>query len=229
MKRLYLTVEGQTEAAFATKVLVPHLATFGVFLSRPRFTGLHGRRRGRIPQGGLLNTFVHALADMRNWLSEDQSPEARFSMMIDLYSLPKDFPGYAEGMARPTGKEQADALQQTLATEIADARFIPYLQLHEYEALVLVDPRRIAMLYEAPAAQIEALCVECGKFKTPEEIDHGQQSHPKYRILQRVREYDENIAGPLIAENIGLPVLRERCPHFGEWLTRLEKLDAGGA
>lgn len=72
MKRLYLTVEGQTEAGFATKILTPHLAAFNVVLHPPRFTGLHRRRRGRVPQGGLLNTFRHALADMRTWLKEDQ-------------------------------------------------------------------------------------------------------------------------------------------------------------
>src|SRR5580698_5004524 len=101
MKRLYLTVEGQTEAAFASAVLTPHLTNFNVFLFPPRFTGLHRRRRGRIPRGGLLHTFGHALADMRTWLKEDPSSDARFSMMVDLYSLPNDFPGYAAGMAQP--------------------------------------------------------------------------------------------------------------------------------
>ena len=229
MKRLYLTVEGQTEAAFATRVLTPHLTNFNVFLFPPRFTGLHGRRRGRIPQGGLLNTFGHALADMQTWLKEDPSSDARFSMMVDLYSLPNDFPGYAAGMAQPTGREQANSLQQSLAAEVGDTRFIPYLQVHEYEALVLVDPRRIASVYDVTHAQIEALCKECDDYATPEEINHGQHSHPKYRIQQRVPDYDENVAGPLLAEDIGLPMLRERCPHFGQWLTRLEQLDAGGA
>jgi Domain of unknown function (DUF4276) len=227
MKRLYMTVEGQTEAAFATSVLTPHLANFDVFLSPPRFTGLHRRRRGRIPQGGLLNTFGHALSDMQVWLLEDRSPDARFSMMVDLYSLPHDFPGYAVGMSQPTGREQAVSLQQSLADEIGDARFIPYLQLHEYAALVLVDPRRISTIYDVKNAAMEALCQECEAHETPEEINHGQHSHPKYRIQARIPEYDENIAGPLLAEAIGLPTLRERCPHFGEWLTRLEQLDGG--
>ena len=228
MKRLYLTVEGQTEAAFATSVLTPHLASFNVFLTAPRFTGLHKRRRGRIPQGGMLNTFGHALSDMKTWLKEDKSPEARFTMMVDLYSLPTDFPGYEAGMAKPTGREQAIALHTSLAAEIGDARFVPYLQVHEYEALVLVDPRRIASIYDVQESQIEALCQECGIYGTPEEINHGQHSHPKYRIQQKVQGYDENVAGPLIAEDIGLPTLRVRCPHFGEWLTTLERLDAGG-
>ena len=174
MKRLYMTVEGQTEAAFATSVLTPHLANFDVFLSPPRFTGLHRRRRGRIPQGGLLNTFGHALADIRVWLLEDKSPDARFSMMVDLYSLPHDFPGYEQGMARPTGREQAVALQRSLTDEIGDARFIPYLQVHEYEALVLVDPRRIATVYDVKASEMNALCRECKEYDSPEEIDQGR-------------------------------------------------------
>ena len=225
MKRLYLTVEGQTEAAFASKVLIPHLANFNVFLHPPRFTGLHGRRRGRIPQGGLLNTFVHALADMRTWLKEDQSADARFSMMVDLYSLPNDFPGYATGIRLPTGRGKANALQQSLAMAMADDRFIPYLQCHEFEALVLTDPSRIGTLYDVPNAQVQALCDECAAFATAEDINLGQHSHPKYRIERRVQGYDENVAGPLLAEDIGLASLRGQCPHFGEWLTRLECLD----
>jgi hypothetical protein len=225
MKRLYLTVEGQTEAAFASRVLVPHLARFNVFLNPPRFTGLHRRRRGRIPQGGLLHTFRHALADMQTWLKEDKSGDARFSMMVDLYSLPDDFPGYVAGMARPTGKEKADALQHSLAGSIVDPRFIPYLQCHEFEALVLADPARMGTLYDVSQAEMDALCQECGAFATPEEINLGQHSHPKHRIMRRVQDYDHNVAGPLLAEDIGLENLRARCPHFGEWLTRLERLD----
>jgi len=212
------------------RVLVPHLATFNVFLSRPRFTGLHRRRRGRgrIPQGGLLNTFGHALADMQTWLSEDQSADARFSMMVDLYSLPNDFPGYAAAMTKPTGKAKADALHESLALHIGDSRFIPYLQCHEFEALVLADPARIGGIYEVPEEEMEALCRDCAAFGTPEEINLGQHSHPKYRIDQKVPGYDENVAGPLLAEDIGLASLRDRCPHFREWLTRLEQLDASG-
>ena len=228
MKRLYLTVEGQTEAAFATGVLTPHLANFAVFLSPPRFTGLHRRRRGRIPQGGLLNTFGHALSDMHTWMLEDQSPDARFSMMVDLYSLPHDFPDYTIGMSKSTGTEQALTLEQSLIASIGDTRFIPYLQVHEYEALVLVDPRRISTIYEISNADLEALCQECESYDSPEEINHGQHSHPKFRIQARIPKYDENVAGPLLAEAIGLQTLRERCPHFGRWLTRLEQLDAGG-
>lgn len=226
MIRLSMSVEGQTEAEFAVSVLSPHLANFNVSLYRPRLTGLHGRRRGRIPTGGLLNTFGHAFKDIQRWLKEDQKPDARFTMMVDLYSLRTDFPGYEEGMRRATGRERAEALEESLANAMGDPRFIPYIQVHEFEALVLVDPQRLTELYKVPNAQIEALRRECEAFDTPEDINGGQHSHPKDRIKQRVPNYDENVAGPLVAEGIGLPTLRERCPHFGRWLTRLEQLDA---
>ena len=117
-------------------------------------------------------------------------------------------------------------MQQSLADQISDERFIPYLQCHEFEALVLVDPGRIASLYEVARAEIDALVRECNSFETAEDINLGQHSHPKARIKNRVPDYDENVAGPLLAEDIGLSTLRERCPHFAEWLSRLEQLDS---
>jgi Domain of unknown function (DUF4276) len=229
MKRLYLTVEGQTEQEFAVKVLTPHLAVFNVFTNTPRLTGPHRRRRGRIPQGGMFNTFSHALADMRTWMKEDASPDARFSMMVDLFSLPADFPGFNEGMAKQTGRQKALALQHSLSEHLGDSRFIPYLQCHEFEALVLVDPMQIGLVYDVGVASLTTLSQDCNQFDYPEEIDLGPHSHPKFRIKSVVPEYDENIAGPLLAECIGLATLRNRCPHFGEWLTRLEKLDSVGS
>ena len=35
---------------------------------------------------------------------------------------------------------------------------------------------------------------------------------------------EKTTAGPLVAETIGLPSMRQKCPHFNQWLTRLESL-----
>lgn len=225
MKRLYLTVEGQTEEEFANKVLQEHLCAFNVFLHAPRLTGPHGRRRGRVPRGGMFNTFVHALEDMRRWMREDSSPDARFSMVVDLYQLPADFPGNTQAMRFDDGHRQADALEQALATELGDPRFLPYLQVHEFEALVLSEPARFADWFEDRRRAVDALTEECSRFGSPEQINHGQHSHPKARIQRYFPDYDENVHGPLLGESIGLPIMRRRCPHFDQWLSRLEGLD----
>jgi hypothetical protein len=225
MKNLYLTVEGQTEEEFALKLLQPHLAAFDVFLWPPRFTGPHGRGHGRIPQGGMFHSFRHALEDMRRWLRENHSVDARFSMMVDLYHLPHDFPGYAGAMAAADCYQQAEALEAALGSDLSDGRFIPYLQVHEFEALVLSAPRQFGDWFEDRVHSLNALATECEPFDSPERMDQGQHSHPKARIQRHFEDYDENVHGPLLAHAIGLPTLRERCPHFGMWLTKLERLD----
>lgn len=223
MKRLYLTVEGQTEQAFAVEVLQPHLAQFDVHVLKPRLTGLHARRKGRIPSGGLLNTFQHSLGDIRRWLREDKSPDARFSIMVDLYSLPNDFPGYDIASRAGNTYQRAKILQKALAEELNDRRFIPYLQVHEFEALVLSKPEVFGDWFENAEKKVQNLAAECQTFNTPEEINNGQHTHPKARIKKIIPEYDEIVDGPVLTADIGLETIRKACQHFNEWLTILEQ------
>ena len=173
----------------------------------------------------MFNTFLHAIEDIRRWLKEDRSSDARFSMMVDLYGLPHDFPGYDEAMALNGGERQADSMEAALTAELQDDRFIPYLQVYEFEALVLCDVAKLNELHEEADRAIQRLAEKCSPFQSPEEIDHGRHSHPKARIKGAIPRYDENVHGPLIAGEIGLAVLREKCPHFGGWLRMLEELD----
>jgi len=79
MKRLYLTVEGQTDAAFATNVScrIWRTSTSSVLATvhRPAPPPPWSDFPGRF----CSNTFGHAFADMQTWLKEDQSADARFS------------------------------------------------------------------------------------------------------------------------------------------------------
>ena len=226
MTRLYMTVEGQTEQAFATQILTPHLAAHDVFLTKPRLTGPISRRKGRIPGGGLAR-FEVALGDMKRWLKEDQSPDARFTMMIDLYRLPNDFPKYGEAgrLDDPCGRVQF--LEDTLSETIGDDRFIPYLQLFEFEAIVLSKPEAFAGQFEDCRPQTAKLKKLCREFASPEQINDGPTTHPAARILALFPNYQKNLDGPQLAQDIGLPAIREECPHFHQWLAKLERL--GGA
>ncbi len=228
MKRLCLTVEGHTEQTFAVDVLQPYLSRFNVMVVKPRLTGLHARRKGRIPTGGLLNTLEHSLADIGRWMREDRSSDARFSMMVDLYSLPTDCPGYKDAVRLADPHRRAAHLEKALANALTDPRFIPYLQVHEFEALVLANPDSFSEWFDAVDTQVAKLKAECKPFQTPEHINGGQLTHPKARIKKHIEDYDENVDGPALAQYVGLAAIKGKCPHFAEWLTKLEQLDAGG-
>ena len=61
-------------------------------------------------------------------------------------------------------------------------------------------------------------------FRTPEEIDDDPNSAPSKRILQLSQRYQKVLHGNIAAQRIGLTLMRQKCPHFDEWLERLESL-----
>jgi hypothetical protein len=61
----------------------------------------------------------------------------------------------------------------------------------------------------------------------PELINQGATTHPKARLQSLLRGYKETSDGPTLLEKIGIAAVRGSCPHFNDWLSRLEAL--GGA
>lgn len=59
-----------------------------------------------------------------------------------------------------------------------------------------------------------------------EEIDDRPHAAPGKRIIAELPDYEgaKSVIGPQVAELIGLKVISDKCPHFGAWLSRLEKL-----
>ena len=227
MARLYLFAEGQTEQTFADIVLCPHLANFGVYLTNIILIA-HARKKGKVHRGG-GRAYQPMRDDIERMMRSDNSADVYFTTMIDLYAIPAEFPGRAEAeKLRSTPEKRVEALEQAFAEDMDDTRFIPYLQLHEYEAILFAEPAKFRILYpqhEAAIAKIEAIA---DTFATPEAINDGPETAPSKRLIAALPAYNgaKPIAGPLIAEAIGLATIRARCPHFHTWLSHLENLGA---
>ena len=120
-------------------------------------------------------------------------------------------------------------MKTEICEEIADfrpdVRFIPYLQLHEYEALLFSDPIAFASGINQPqlASRFQQIRDE---FPTPEDIDDDPQTAPSKRILATYRAYQKVLDGTLGARAVGIERMRQECPHFHEWVQRLEALES---
>jgi hypothetical protein len=150
--------------------------------------------------------------------------DARVTTMLDYYGLPKDFPGQ-ESRADGNVQQRVQHLEDALAVDIGDQRLLPYLSLHEFEALVFAGLTHLARVYPGSNKGVEMLKREVGRFSSPEEINDGPTTHPGARLVQRIPGYDKPLHGPQVVAEIGLPTLRARCPHFDHWITILENLD----
>jgi hypothetical protein len=226
MIHLNLLVEGKTELQFAKSVLASHLAlrqvhAYPITVLTSKDTGLHREFRG-----GVLS-YAQVKANLLRLVKRDQhKANAWFTTMVDLYRLPADFPGCvsARGMQDPF--KRVALLEDAWVRDVGCPRFIPYLQLHEYEALLLADPPSLGAFYQEDAEPIRRLAEMAAGYRTPEEIDDGDTTAPSKRIIAEIPAYaqDKAVAGPFVAEKIGLPKLRQKCPHFNEWLDKLEAL-----
>jgi hypothetical protein len=215
MIRLNVVVEGPTEREFVDGVLAPYL----------RGEGIHTIHS--IPVGG-GGSFGKALRAVRNKVRTDSS--AYCTTMFDYYGLPPDYPGLNSDDCPPSSQlyDRIECLEKCLAQEIGDThRFIPYLQIHEFEALLFAD---VEVIGKAPrlrdtADRRDELQTIVTHFDNPEWIDDGKEAAPSKRLQDLFPRYDKVFHGARIAQTIGLPRIRSECRHFDEWVSRLESLD----
>ncbi|WP_445171312.1 DUF4276 family protein [Microcoleus sp.] len=229
MARLYLFAEGQTEQTFADTSIKPHLAQYEVFMHNPILIA-HARKKGKVHRGG-GRKYVPMKDDIMRFLKQEKAPDVFFTTMIDLYAIHPDFPGLDE--PESIGQDplqRVEFLEQRFAEDIGDRRFIPYIQLHEYEAYLFSDPTCFEYLDAGRTKEIEALQAIASQYKTPELINDGQQTAPSKRIIAQFPDYGKakSAFGPQLAERIGLQVIRSKCSHFHKWLARLESLNGEG-
>ena len=126
---------------------------------------------------------------------------------------------------------RVESLEQAFALDIGDVRFVPYIQLHEYEVYLFSDPTWFAYFYDQHERQIATLQAVAQEFTSPELIDDGPNTAPSKRILAVFPDYEDgkSAVGPQVAELIGLDVIRAKCPHFAAWLSRLEQISSNPA
>ena len=225
MSRVIIMVEGHTESAIVDHIIAPHLQTLAVCIS-PRLIGKPGHK------GGTRRKFEAVLRELKALLK--QEPGTTITTFFDYYGLPGDWPGVAESKGRPflaiPGIVET-AIARAVTAEFTDSfnpeRFIPYVQMYELEALLFSSPRAMAEVFEQPRlqAEFEKIVEEC---RGCEQINDDPDQAPSKRIEALYPPYkkgkSELAHAWRILNRIGLDRVRAACPHFSDWLTRLERL-----
>lgn len=223
MIRLNMIVEGPTEQEFAARILAPHLARFGVQLARPACV-VFARKGSQVRSRGGLPKYAVAKDHLVRWLKQERMPDAFFTTMFDLYGLPDDFPGHKEASQLADKYARVEKMEEAFAADVGDGRFLPYLQLHEFEAILFSRPGVFGEYFLNSEREVRELHRIVDTFGNPELIDDGEESSPSHRILRQLPYYQKRTAGPQLADAIGLPAIRDKCQHFSEWVAKLEQL-----
>ena len=225
MIQLNIFCEGPTEQGFCAQVLQPHLFPTGNGVIHTLAVGEKNNHHvfgiGRRAKYAIVRKFI------RNTIRQRVGQNVYFTTLFDLYGLSDDFPGKANAVRNAADSTSyAVALENAFRTDIDHHRFVPNLQLHEYETILFADPGAFACSFENCTAEIEQLKTIAASVSCIEHINNGKDTAPSKRIIDVIPAYNgrKTSAGPDIAEYIGIPTIRSKCPHFNVWLTQLESL-----
>ena len=227
-KIIHVLCEGQTEQGFVEEVLRPYLQAQGVKSVKGILITTNKKKNAR---GGMLS-YNHAVTDiglLRQTKKDDEYVRHIFTTMFDLYALPNDFPGYAVAQTIRDPYARVNSLEADFARDINDGRFIPYIQLHEFEALLFCGIAHIAKYYpgcDKRCKQLEKDLLDAGG--NPELINNDPSTAPSKRIIKAIEgdkkthyNYNKPVTGKNVAKQIGIETLRAECRHFNEWIEKL--------
>ena len=230
MTRFLVHVEGQTEETFVNEVLSPHLNEFGLTSVSARLMG-NARQRSR--RGG-VRAWRDVQRDIVRHLRNDQGCIA--TTMVDYYGMPmagqRAWPGRSEAAAREFRHKACTievglsaAILQTMGRGFEEGRFIPYVMMHEFEAMLFSDCEKFGEGIGLPqlAPRFQAIR---DQFASPEEIDDSPDTAPSRRVVDLVPRYQKPLMGNLAVLDIGLDAIRAECPNFRAWIERLEGIQA---
>lgn len=215
-------VEGPTEQRFVGQVLGPYMAERGVYLT-PIILDKPGEKGGDVK-------FARAKNDIGRHLK--QRRDTWVTLLVDYYGIKADWPGYAESKQQTEHTKKAAIMNQATAEQVQilfpeenqKRRFIPYVSMHETEALYFSDPACLAEKMGVSQHLVDAILTECGE---PEKINDHSTTAPSKRLKSLSDRFKKTSTGIAIAEKIGINKMRSACPLFDVWVGKLESLVRG--
>lgn len=102
-------------------------------------------------------------------------------------------------------------------------RFVPFVLMHEFEGLLFSDCQAFARGIGRPELTSSFQAIR-DDFASPEEINDSPLTAPSKRIEQIIPNYEKPLLEALAILEIDLDSIQMQCPHFRDWLGRLESL-----
>lgn len=219
IKILNILCEGQTEQLFASAVLKPYMRQYGIIVKSFLVA------TSKNSKGGVIS-YQQVVKDLRLLMGKYRYNSAEqhfYTTMFDLYALPNDFPGFNN--LNPDHYKYVSNIENAFASDINNPSFVPYIELHEFETLVLCNLESMKLSYPDSAKELDKLDKswrkECNN--NPELVNNKYDTSPSHRIINALGKkyhYNKPESGKNATIN-RIDVLRQECRHFGEWIEKL--------
>lgn len=211
-------VEGKTEQIFIEKILAPYLGHKNIGI-RATQVSKPGTKGGDVK-------FSRVERDLSNHLK--QRNDTYVTTFVDYYGT-NEWPG----LDQINTNQEPIAIAQILNTSakavmieqlplcnVVD-RYIPFVAVHEFEALLFSDAVALADELKVDLGLVNRIIEGCGSV---EKINNSPQTAPSKRLSGLNSRFKKTTTGISIAERIGIEKMRQASPLFDDWLGALESI-----
>lgn len=219
MSKVIAVVEGSTEQTFVRDVLAPWLWD----KSRVELVASAAGKPGK--KGG--NVYGKVKRDIIKHLKNPHFTAV--TTFFDFYRMPPKWPGRTAARTKSHANKPLTvekAIREDIEGDVGNeliSRLRPYIQMHEFEALLFSDISALPEVMRKPSTKDQLDEIRAG-FGTPEEINDSATSAPSKRIEGIYQYYQKPLHGVLAAKRITVEAMMEECPHFKTWVMALESI-----
>ena len=216
-------VEGKTEQIFIESILAPYLGYKGI--------GIRATQVSKPGQKGGDIRFSRVKRDLELHLK--QRADTYVTTFIDYYGN-MEWPGLDLVSPQALPAQIAETINEATKRQVyslfsgqqAERRFIPFVAVHEFEALLFSDARTLAAQLGIDESTVTSVISETG---SPEAINNSPQTAPSKRLdsWSANGKFLKTTMGIKIAQAIGIEKIRKKCHLFDGWLTRFEEIQRG--
>ena len=214
MKRLIIICEGQTEIEFCKDVLFKHFFNKGIIIQTPLIKKSGG---GIVTWGALKKQIELHLREK----------EVVVTTFIDYYGIPDNYnyPSWDESKKIVDKNLRMDLLENAMKVIIDQNRFIPYIQLHEFEGLLFNNINIFDQNFNPSELNTRQELVNIlNSYPNPELINDSPVNAPSKRLKRIISGYSKIVFASILAEEIGLNNIRKKSPRFHNWIDILENI-----
>ncbi len=220
MERVLIVAEGQTEERFIKMILIPYFQKKGIYninvsILPNKILADSSRNKGGDISFKKVADYVKRLLGSNNFVTT----------LIDYYGIDKDFKGYKESLEIPSLdiKSKKELLETELKKEVNNDKFIPYIQMYEFEGLLFSNPDSFKYI-EDDQNKIESIKKDIASYQTPEHINNSRITAPSKRLEKYYVGYEKTIDGINVAEDMGIEIIIKKCPMFKQWIEKIEEI-----
>ena len=214
MKPLYILVEGQTEEVFVKDMVRPHLLEHAIFDVTPIKISTKAGFKGGFVKYEYLKNDANRLLKQRN--------DTVISTFVDYFRIPNDIPDYGNCLQIHNIDDRIKCLESSIANDIGNERFLPYIQKYEFESVLFSSNTGFENYYGVNVSKRTNEIIE--RYSNPEDINDNSATSPSNRLKQIVPQYNKVLTGNILALDIGIERILEKCPRFRDWVTKIINL-----